>query len=99
MDKRDLVFQAATATTLTRAEIAEALDAILDTITAALAAGDRVKIKGFGYFSMEAYPAHEGHDFKHSRRRQLDAGTRPVFKSSRSLRSRLKEPPANQEQP
>lgn len=99
MDKRDLIYQAAATTTLTRAELAEALDAILDTITAALAADDNVTIKGFGCFSMKPYPAHEGQNFKTSRRQMLADSRRPVFKPSRSLRQQIEANSAGQEQP
>lgn len=99
MDRRDLVNRAAAAGSLTRSEIEEALDVILDTIADALAVGECVTIKNFGCFSMEPYPAHEVHDFQAARRRQSAAGRRPVWKSSKSLRRRLRETSAGGERP
>ena len=51
MRKRELVEQAARGSSLTRKQMNEAVDAILDAIAAALIHGEPVILRGFGRFS------------------------------------------------
>ncbi len=59
MNKTDLV-NAIAAAGLTKADSKKALDAVLDSISGALAKGDKVAILGFGTFAVNERPAREG---------------------------------------
>ena len=60
MNKNDLVAEVATKTGLTKAAAGQSVDATFDAITAALKAGDEVKVAGFGNFSVSTRAASEG---------------------------------------
>ena len=88
MDKRRLVNTAARRSDLTRRQTQEALEALLETVAEALAAGDEVILKSFGRFwTWERRQQVRGFDGQTHRiaERQL------VFKASAALRRRLKE--------
>ncbi len=59
MNKTDLV-NAIAAAGLTKADSKKALDAVLTSISGALAKGDKVAILGFGTFAVNERPAREG---------------------------------------
>mgnify|MGYP003431929573 CR=1 FL=1 len=52
MNKQDLIGKVAEAAGLSRADGAKAVEAVLDAITAALKAGDDVRLVGFGSFDV-----------------------------------------------
>ena len=60
MNKTELIEKIAANTQLTKADSKKALEATLDAISAALAAGDKISLIGFGTFSVTDRPAHEG---------------------------------------
>ena len=55
MNKRQLVAAAAKKTSLTRRQMGEALEALLEAIAEALEAGDYVALSDFGRFSTQKY--------------------------------------------
>ena len=59
MNKTDLV-NAIAAEGLSKADSKKALDAVLNAISGALKAGDKVAILGFGTFAINERPAREG---------------------------------------
>jgi len=88
MNKRHLVNTAARRSSLTRRQTHEALDAILETVAEALAAGDDVILKSFGRFrTWERRQQVQGFDGQTHR----IFGRQLVFKASASLRRKLKE--------
>lgn len=60
MTKADLVKKISESANLTAADSKKALDAAVDAIKAALVAGDKVQLVGFGTFSVNERPAREG---------------------------------------
>jgi DNA-binding protein HU-beta len=60
MNKADLVEKAAAAAGLTKTETAKALEAINATIVAAVKAGDKVTLVGFGTYSSVSRAARTG---------------------------------------
>ena len=60
MNKAELIDAVAESADLSKASAARALDAALDTITAALQAGDQVTLVGFGTFSVRPLAARTG---------------------------------------
>ncbi len=60
MNKQELVDAVAATTGASKAATAEALDAILETVTSAVTKGDAVQLIGFGSFSLGARSARVG---------------------------------------
>lgn len=54
MTKTELVERVAARTGFTKKDSAKAVDAVLDTVTEALAAGEKVTLVGFGSFELTA---------------------------------------------
>ena len=64
MNKLQLTDAVAQSTGMTKKASAEAVSAVLDAITAALAAGEEVKITGFGGFEVKTREARTGRNPK-----------------------------------
>jgi DNA-binding protein HU-beta len=60
MNKGDLIKAIADAAGITKTEATNALNAVVDSITGALKAGDKVTLVGFGTFSVSTRPARTG---------------------------------------
>ena len=60
MNKTELIDKIAAEAGLTKADSKKALEATVSVIKAALAAGDKVQLVGFGTFSVGERPAREG---------------------------------------
>jgi integration host factor subunit beta len=65
------------------------LIAIFDHITAALARGARVELRGFGAFRVKRRDAHIGHNPRTGEEVSVDEKTMPFFKAGKELRYRL----------
>ena len=62
---------------------------ILEEITAALARGDRVELRGFGAFSVKQRAARTGRNPRTGTAVDVDAKVVPYFKTGKELRERL----------
>lgn len=60
MNKTELTSKIAEGAGLTKVDAKKALDAAIDAITAAVKAGDKVALIGFGTFSVAKRPARKG---------------------------------------
>ena len=60
MNKTELVDRIAAGSDLSKAAAKKALDATTEAIKAALVAGDKVQLVGFGTFSVNERPARQG---------------------------------------
>lgn len=88
MHKRSLVAQVARRTSLTRAQVREALEGILEVVAETMAAGGAVTLVGFGRFEARAHRPRcvRGLD----RRSYRITGRRvPTFRAYPSLRARV----------
>jgi integration host factor subunit beta len=70
-------------------DVENIVNAILDEITAALARGDRVELRGFGAFSVKNRPARTGRNPRTGDRVQVEEKWVPFFKTGKELRERL----------
>jgi len=66
-----------------------AVDAVLDTITNALAGGNRVEIRGFGAFAAKERRARLGRNPRTGQRVPVAAKRVPMFKASKEIREAL----------
>ena len=94
MNKRQLIAAAARRSSLSQRQVREALEAVQDVITRALADGDHVTLSGFGRFDMQQYTARTLRRFDGEGHYEVQERRVPVFRSSKQLRQRLrrKEP-------
>ncbi|MFY9833094.1 MAG: integration host factor subunit beta [Methylocystis sp.] len=64
---------------------------ILDEITAALARGDRVELRGFGAFSVKRREARTGRNPRTGEQVSVQQKNVPFFKTGKEMRERLNE--------
>ncbi len=66
-----------------------AVKVVLDAMTAALARGDRIEIRGFGSFALNYRPPRVGRNPKSGDKVQVPAKHVPHFKAGKELRERV----------
>jgi integration host factor subunit beta len=69
-------------------DVEKIVNAILGEITAAMARGDRVELRGFGAFSVKQRPARTGRNGAHV---AVDQKCVPFFKTGKEMRERLNQ--------
>ncbi len=72
-------------------DIEKIVDTVFGEITDALAAGDRVELRGFGAFSVKHRAARKGRNPRTGEAVQVDAKRLPFFKTGKALREKLNE--------
>ncbi|HTK83891.1 MAG TPA: integration host factor subunit beta [Patescibacteria group bacterium] len=70
-------------------DVERIVDTIFDEITAALAKGDRVELRGFGAFSVKKREARTGRNPRTGESVTVQAKSLPFFKTGKELRERL----------
>ncbi|MCC6983069.1 MAG: integration host factor subunit beta [Bauldia sp.] len=70
-------------------DVEHIINAILDTITEALANGDRVELRGFGAFSVKNRPARVGRNPRTGTSVSVTEKYVPFFKTGKEMRERL----------
>ena len=86
MKKVELVEAVATATGLTKADSARAIDATFAAITGALAKGDKVPLVGFGTFAVSKRAAREGRNPRTGETVKIAARNAVTFKAGAALK-------------
>lgn len=86
VNKSELIDQIADKAGLSKADAGRALDAMIDSITAALKSGDAVNLVGFGSFSVRARAARTGLNPRTKEPLQIPASNNPVFKAGKALK-------------
>lgn len=86
MNKAELIDSVAEAADLSKASAARALDAALETITAALTSGDQVTLVGFGTFSVRPRAARTGRNPRTGEAIEIKASNNPAFKAGKALK-------------
>ncbi|QIK37384.1 integration host factor subunit beta [Caldichromatium japonicum] len=90
MTKSELInILAAEQDQLSHKDIEEAVKKILECMTLALAAGERIEIRGFGSFSLHYRPPRTGRNPKTGEAVALPAKYIPHFKPGKELRERV----------
>jgi len=70
-------------------DVESVVNAILDSITDALARGDRVELRGFGAFAVKNRPARVGRNPRTGESVSVCEKVVPMFKSGKEMRARL----------
>ena len=86
MNKTELIAVAAEKSGMTKKDAERFLNAALDTITATLAAGERVQLSGFGIFEAKTREARVGRNPRTKEAVQIPATRTPTFKPSKLLK-------------
>jgi len=94
MTKADLARSIAHKHNLTQKEAVRVVDAILDTISEALAEGRKVELRGFGSFTVKKRPGRNARNPKTGDRVYVPPKATPAFKASKALKNLLDEPAA-----
>jgi integration host factor subunit beta len=72
-------------------DVEKIVNAIFDEITAALARGDRVELRGFGAFSVKHREARVGRNPRTGAQVPVGEKSVPFFKTGKEMRERLNE--------
>ena len=86
MNKQELVAVVAESTGLGRPDAGRAIDAIVEAITAALKAGQDVKLVGFGTFQVTRRKESSQRNPRTGELMQLEASNQPKFKPGKLLK-------------
>jgi integration host factor subunit beta len=70
-------------------DVERIVSTVLDEISAALAGGDRVELRGFGAFSVKVRPARQGRNPRTGEAVSVDEKRVPFFRTGKELRERL----------
>lgn len=76
-------------------DIEKVVSVVFDEISASLARGERVELRGFGAFSVKRRPARTGRNPRSGEPVTIEAKAAPFFKAGKELRDRLNNGAAN----
>ena len=86
MNKTELIAEIAKKSGLSKKDAEKALNAALDTMTEALAAGEKVQLSGFGIFEVKNRDARVGRNPHTKETIEIPATRIPAFKASKALK-------------
>lgn len=86
MNKTELIAATAENAGISKKDTERVLNAAIDAITAALAAGDRVQLSGFGIFETKEREARIGRNPHTKEAIEIPATRVPAFKASKNLK-------------
>ena len=86
MNKAELIAVAAEKAGLSKKDCEKAVNAALDAITEALAAGDKVQLVGFGAFEVKERAARVGRNPQTKQEIEIPASRDPKFKAGKALK-------------
>ncbi len=91
MNKMELIAEVALKAGLSKKDAEKALNATIDTITEALANGEKVQLVGFGGFETKKREARMGRNPKTREAIEIPASCVPVFKAGKALKDKVAE--------
>ncbi len=86
MNKNELIATVANSTGLSKSQSAEAIEAVIDTVTAQLRSGSDVRLVGFGTFSISRRQATTGRNPRTGETINIAASNVPKFKAGKALK-------------
>ncbi len=86
MNKTELINQVAERAEVTKKDAEKVVSATIEAITAALAAGDKVQLTGFGSFEVKDRAARVGRNPRTGEATEIPASRTPVFKAGKALK-------------
>ena len=91
MNKSELIDAIAARTELSKAASGKALDAVIEAVVEAVAAGDTVSLVGFGSFKSSERAAREGKNPKTGEKIKIPATTVPKFSAGATFKTSVAE--------
>ncbi|MDR0918657.1 MAG: HU family DNA-binding protein [Oscillospiraceae bacterium] len=91
MTKSDLIASVAESASIKKTQATTVVGAVFDTITQALAEGDKVQIVGFGSFEVRERAERNGRDPRSGEVITIAATKAPVFKAGSALKEAVKD--------
>ena len=89
MNKTELIAAIAEKTGLSKKDSEAAVSAVVDTITEALKAEDKVQLVGFGSFEVKKRAARTGRNPRTGETIEIAAAKLPVFKAGKALKDAI----------
>ncbi len=89
MNKSELIDAIAASADIPKAAAGRALDAVIESVTGALKAGDSVVLVGFGTFSVTDRPARTGRNPRTGDTIKIKAAKVPKFRPGKALKDAL----------
>ena len=86
MNKAELITAVAEKTALSKKDSEKAVNTTLEAITAALEAGEKVQLVGFGVFDVKTRAARVGRNPKTKEEIEIPASRVPQFKAGKALK-------------
>ncbi|HEY0286397.1 MAG TPA: HU family DNA-binding protein [Pseudomonas sp.] len=86
MNKSQLIDAIAASADIPKAAAGRALDAVIESVTGALTAGDSVVLVGFGTFSVKESSARQGRNPQTGEALAIAAAKKPSFKAGKALK-------------
>ncbi|OIK16881.1 DNA-binding protein [Bacillus sp. MUM 116] len=90
MNKTELVNTVATQAELTKNDATKAVDALIETISSALAREEKIQLIGFGTFEVRERAARTGRNPQTGEEIQIPASKIPAFKPGKELKEAVK---------
>ena len=90
MNKTELVASIVEKSGLSKKDAEKAVASVLDQITEALKAGDKVQLVGFGTFEVRNRAAKQGHNPRTGEPMTVPASKLPAFKAGKALKDAVK---------
>jgi DNA-binding protein HU-beta len=89
VNKTELVQAVSEKTQMTKKDATQAVEAVFEVISQALASGDKVQLVGFGNFEIRERAARKGRNPQTGEVIQIAASKIPAFKAGKALREGL----------
>ena len=89
MNKTQLIQKIAENGNMTKKDAEAALKAVIDAVSDAIVAGDKIQISGFGSFDVKARDARTGRNPKTGESVEIAASKRVVFTAAQSLKDKI----------
>lgn len=89
MNKSDLIVELSKHEDLTQTKAEEVVNLLFSEMTNALAAGDRVEIRGLGSFKVKSYGGYAGRNPKTGKQIKVKRKKLPFFKCGKELKERV----------
>ena len=86
MNKQELIGQVAEVSGLGKGDAIKAVEAVFESISAALKRGDEVRLVGFGTFSVSSRKASTGRNPRTGEPMTIKASSQPKFKAGKVLK-------------
>jgi len=86
MNKSEFIDAVAAKASMTKTEAADAVEAVLNSISDALKSGEQVTLVGFGTFLVRKREARQGRNPRTGETMQIKASNVPAFKAGKALK-------------